>query len=143
MILTALCVVGGLALTVGGLFMVRKKDGQPDERFDDQHDEGVRVNSRLLAYLAGFVAAYLGMLLAVIGTGMGYLTPRSAALPAGLYVVTGVAIAATGGLILRSREARPSFYSFLSAYSLHLMCGRLALVLGIFLTMRGFAFIAP
>lgn len=135
MILTALCVVGGLALTVGGLFMVRKKDGQPDE--------GARVNSRLIAYLAGFVAAYLGMLLAVIGTVMVYLTPRSAALPAGLYVVTGVAIAATGGLILRSREARPSFYSFLSAYSLHLMCGRLALVLGIFLTMRGFAFIAP
>ncbi|MDP3543554.1 MAG: hypothetical protein Q8T11_13880 [Elusimicrobiota bacterium] len=139
----AACILGGLALTAGGLFVVRKKDGQPDERFDDQHDEGVRVNSRLLAYLAGFVAAYLGMLLASIGTLMVYLTPRPETIPAALYVVAGLAAAAAGGLILRSREARPSFYSFYSAYSLHLMCGRSALVLGLFLTMRGFAFIAP
>lgn len=141
MILTALCVVGGLALTAGGLFVVRKKDGQPDEKFDDQRDGGV--SFRLLAYLAGFGAAYLGMMLASIGTLMVYLTPRPETIPAALYVVAGLAVAAAGGLILRSRGARPSFYSFISAYSLHLMCGRSALVLGLFLTMRGFAFIAP
>lgn len=141
--LAAFCVVGGLALTAGGLIVVRKKDGQPDDRFNDQHDEGASDSFRLKAYLAGFVAAYLGMLLAAIGTLIAYLTPRSASIPAALYIVTGSAVAAAGGLILRSREARPSFYSFFSAYSLHLICGRLALVLGLFLTMRGFAFIAP
>lgn len=140
--LAAICVVGGLALTAGGLFVVRKKDGRPDERHDD-HDEGASEGLRLKAYLAGFVAAYLGMLLAVIGTFLVYLTPWSATTPAAPYIVGGLALAAAGAVILRSREARPSFYSFLSAYSLHLVCGRLALILGLFLTMRGFAFIAP
>lgn len=70
MIAAGLCFLGGLALTAGGLFMVRKNGVQPGESVFMSF-----FSPRSLAIMAGWIAAFLGLLLAFIGAPMVYLTP--------------------------------------------------------------------